>query len=100
MGSIFAEPRRSYTKAFGRYALELSRLMTIQDVAHHLGVSWDVIKEIVKEDLRHRFARPKLKHLRQLAIDEIKDARILMLATAGPNLRRLGRVIGTRQALA
>lgn len=67
----FAEPRRSYTKAFGRYALELSRLMTIQDVAHHLGVSWDVIKEIVKEDLRRRFARPKLKHLRQLAIDEI-----------------------------
>ena len=67
----FAEPRRSYTKAFARYALELSRLMTIQDVAHHLGVSWDVIKDIVKADLHRRFARPKLKHLRQLAIDEI-----------------------------
>ena len=67
----FAEPRRSYTKAFGRYALELSRLMTIQDVAHHLGISWDVVKDIVKDDLRRRFARPKLKHLRQLAIDEI-----------------------------
>lgn len=67
----FAEPRRSYTKAFARYALELSRCMTIQDVAHHLGVSWDVIKEIVKQDLRRRFARPKFKHLRQLAIDEI-----------------------------
>jgi transposase len=45
--------------------------MTIQDVAHHLGVSWDVIKDIVKEDWHRRFARPKLKHLRQLAIDEI-----------------------------
>jgi transposase len=67
----FAEPRRSYTKAFGRYALELSRLMTIQDVAYHLGISWDVVKDIVKDDLRRRFARPKLKHLRQLAIDEI-----------------------------
>jgi transposase len=67
----FAEPRRSYTKAFGRYALELSRLMTIQDVARHLGISWDVVKDIVKDDLRRRFARPKLKHLRQLAIDEI-----------------------------
>jgi transposase len=67
----FADPRRSYTKAFGRYALELSRFMTIQDVAHHLGVSWDVIKEIVKDDLSRRFAKPKLKHLRQLAIDEI-----------------------------
>jgi transposase len=67
----FAEPRLSYTKAFGRYALELSRLMTIQDVAHHLDVSWDVIKDIIKGDLQRRFAKPKLKHLRQLAIDEI-----------------------------
>lgn len=67
----FAEPRRSYTKAFARYALELSRLMTIQDVARHLDISWDVIKDIQKEDLSRRFGRPKLKHLRQLAIDEI-----------------------------
>jgi len=29
----FAEPRRSYTKSFARYVLELSRLMTIKDVA-------------------------------------------------------------------
>jgi transposase len=67
----FADPRVHYTKAFARFALELSRLMTIQDVAHHLGVSWDVIKEIVKQDLQRRFARPKLKQLRQIAIDEI-----------------------------
>jgi len=67
----FADPRRSYTKAFARYALELCRFMTIQDVAHHLGVSWDVIKEIHKQDLGRRFGRPKLKQLRQIAIDEI-----------------------------
>lgn len=67
----FAQPRRSYTKSFARYVLELSRLMTIKDVALHLGVSWDVVKEIVKRDLKRRFARPKLKHLRQIAIDEI-----------------------------
>jgi transposase len=67
----FAQPRKSYTKAFARYALELSRFMTIQDVAHHLDISWDVIKDIQKEDLRRRFGHPKLKHLKQLAIDEI-----------------------------
>ena len=67
----FAEPRLSYTKAFGRYALELCRLMTIQDVAQHLEVSWDVIKDLLKGDLQRRFAKPKLRHLRQLAIDEI-----------------------------
>jgi transposase len=67
----FADPRRTYTKAFERYALELSRSMTILDVARHLGVGWDLIKEIVKRDLSRRFAKPKLKHLRRIAIDEI-----------------------------
>jgi transposase len=71
----FADVRRSYTRAFERYALELSRRMTIRDVAKHLGVSWDVIKDIQKRDLSHRFAKPKLKHLRQIAIDEISVAK-------------------------
>src|SRR4051812_8677367 len=68
---LFADPRRTYTKAFERYALELSRRMTIRDVARHLNVSWDVIKDIQKRDLSRRYARVKLKHLRRIAIDEI-----------------------------
>jgi transposase len=71
----FADPRRSYTKAFQRYALELSKRMTIRDVAMHLGVGWDVIKDIQRRDLSHRFAKPKLKHLRHIAIDEIAVAK-------------------------
>lgn len=67
----FAEQRRSYTRAFERYALELCRHMTIQAVANHLGVSWDVIKDIQKRHLQRRFKRPKLKHLKRIAIDEI-----------------------------
>ena len=67
----FADPRRSYIRSFAQYVLELARRMTIRDVALHLGVSWDVVKEIVKGDLQKRFSRPKLKHLRQIAIDEI-----------------------------
>ena len=67
----FADPRVTYTKSFERYALELSRFMTIKDVADHLSISWDVIKEIQKRKLQRRFAKPKLKHLRQIAIDEI-----------------------------
>jgi transposase len=43
----FAEPRRRHTKAFARYALELSRYTTIQDAARHLGGRWDTIKEIL-----------------------------------------------------
>jgi transposase len=71
----FAEPRRSYTKPFERYVLELSRSMTILDVAHHLDVGWDLVKDIQKRDLSRRYAKPKLKHLRAIAIDEIAIAK-------------------------
>lgn len=67
----FAPPRHGYTKAFARYALELARHMTIKDVAQHLCVSWDVIKELKKTYLRKHFAKPSLKDVRQIAIDEI-----------------------------
>jgi transposase len=75
VGVSFADPRRSYTKSFERYALELGRSMTIRDVARHLDVSWDTIKDIQKRDLSRRYARPKLKHLRRIAIDEIAVAK-------------------------
>jgi transposase len=71
----FADPRRTYTKAFERYVLELSRRMTIRDVAAHLNVGWDLVKDIQKRDLWRRFAKPKLKHLRRIAIDEIAVAK-------------------------
>jgi transposase len=67
----FAEPKKRYTRAFERYALDLSRHMTIQDVAKHLQVGWDTIKEIQARSLQRRFGKPKLKNLRQIAIDEI-----------------------------
>ena len=67
----FADPRFSYSHAFERYALELSKHMTIQDVARHLGISWDAIKEIQKRDLTRRFSRPCLKNVQRIAIDEI-----------------------------
>jgi transposase len=72
---LFGDPRRSYTKSFERYALELSQSRTIRDVALHLNVGWDLIKEIQKRDLSRRYGKPKLKHLRYIAIDEITVAK-------------------------
>ena len=71
----FADPQRSYTRAFERYVLELSRLMCVQDVARHLQVSWDIVRDIQKRHLVRRYSRPKLKHLRHIAIDEISVGR-------------------------
>jgi transposase len=67
----FADSRFSYTRAFERYVLELSKHMTILDVARHLHVSWDVVKDIQKRYLKKKFSRLALKDLRYLAIDEI-----------------------------
>ena len=67
----FADPKKRYTRGFERYVLELSRFTTIQDVARHLGVSWDTVKEIQKQSLQRRFGKPKLHKLKQIAIDEI-----------------------------
>src|SRR6516225_7548684 len=67
----FADPKKRYTRSFERYALELSRHMAIKDVADHLGVSWDTIKDIQARSLQRRFGKPKLHKLRQIAIDEI-----------------------------
>lgn len=67
----FAEPKKHYTRSLERYALELSRHMTIQDVADHLVLSWDTVKDIQARYLKRRFGKPKLDKLKQIAIDEI-----------------------------
>lgn len=67
----FADPRYSYSRAFENYVLDLSKQMTIQDVAQFLGISWDVIKDIQKRYLKKKYDKIKLKNLEYIAIDEI-----------------------------
>jgi len=71
----FADERRRYTHAFERYVLELSQRMTIRDVAEHLQVGWDLVKDIQHRYLSGKFRRIKLTHLRQIALDEIAIGR-------------------------
>ena len=71
----FADSRKSYTRPLERYVLDLCKRMTIRDVARHLGMSWDTVKNIHKRHLHHRFARPRLKDLTHIAIDEISIGR-------------------------
>ena len=67
----FAEPKRQHTKSFERYVMELLQFMTPQDVSRYLDISWDSANDIQKRRLGRRFARPKLKRLKEIAIDEI-----------------------------
>jgi transposase len=56
--------------SFRRYVLELSRIGTIADVAGHLGVGWDLVKEIQKEYLVKNYSRSNLENVEYIAIDE------------------------------
>jgi transposase len=67
----FADEHRRYARSFERYVLELSRHMTIKGVARHLQISWGTVKEIQKQHLERHYACPKLRHLKEIAIDEI-----------------------------
>ncbi|MFH2122778.1 MAG: ISL3 family transposase, partial [Pseudomonadota bacterium] len=67
----FADPRFTYTRALGRYVLDLARHMTIVDVSKHLRLSWDIVKDIQKKYLQKKYDKPDLKSLKRIAIDEI-----------------------------
>jgi len=71
----FADRRRSYVRPFERYALELCDVMTIQDVANHLEVSWGLVKGIHKGHLKRNYERPRLADVEYIAIDEISLGR-------------------------
>jgi len=66
-----AESRVTYTRAFERYVLELCQRTTIQDVAQHLGIGWDTVKDIQKCHLQKHYGNPPLKQVRRIGIDEI-----------------------------
>ncbi len=83
----FADEYRRHTRAFARYAVELTGMATIQDVANHLCVGWDLIKELKKSDLARRYRKPKLRRLKHLAVDEICIGRGRALPNAGARSR-------------
>jgi transposase len=64
-------PGCNYTRAFARLVVSLRPMMTIKDIAMHLGVSESMIRGIDKRYLKRNFGRPRLKRLKVLAIDEI-----------------------------
>jgi transposase len=71
VGVSFADPGRSYTRSFERLVLDLRQSMTLRDVARHLGISDWMVRDIEKRYLGRHFAKPRLKDLKHIAIDEI-----------------------------
>ena len=66
----FAQGNTRYTRSFATTVLELLRFGTIQAVAEHLHVSWDLVKEIHKNWLAAKYRAIDLSAVRYLGIDE------------------------------
>jgi len=60
-----------YTEKLATYADVLSRVMTIRDAAEVSGLSWDTVKDIVKDRLKKDYGHIPCRHLKNLSIDEI-----------------------------
>ena len=67
----FARPYVRYTRKLQELVDQLSRVMTLQDVAQLTGLDWDTVKGIVKRRLRRDYGRLHFKGARYLSIDEI-----------------------------
>ena len=70
-GPPFAPAYVHYTHKLADYAQALSRVMTIADAAEVAGLSWDTVKDIVKERLQRDYGQIGLKTVKHLSIDEI-----------------------------
>ena len=66
-----AADRKSYTLALARLVAQLCEQMTLQAVAHYVGLNWETVKDILKAQLRRRLKRRCLRRVRTLAIDEV-----------------------------
>ena len=67
----FAQPKKHYLKALGRYVIDLCSVMTIAAVSEMTGLCWDTVKAIHKQYLGRKYKNPKLKNLKYIAIDEL-----------------------------
>ena len=73
--AAFTAPRKSYSKGFERYVLDLLGFGTVDHVARHTGVGWDMVKDIHKAHLKRRYDKPPLGGLTAIAIDEFYAGR-------------------------
>ena len=64
-------PYLRVTTRLARYVYQLCQMMTVSDVADHLGLDWKTVKAIDKYYLERDFGQPHYDDLRILAVDEI-----------------------------
>lgn len=66
----FADAKKTYTKGFEHFVNDLCRVMSLQDACKIARVGWDTVKRIEQNYLARHYAKPRLKYVRHIAIDE------------------------------
>lgn len=64
-------PGKRLTKRLARYVADLYKLMSVKEVAEHLGLNWKTVKAIDKQTLQETFGETDYQGIRILAVDEI-----------------------------
>ncbi len=68
-------PKKNHTHSFARLVVDLRKMMTAKDTARYLGVSDRMVRDIDKSYLMRKFAKPRLRDLKSIAIDEFSVAK-------------------------
>lgn len=66
----FAKGKQRMSQAFINHILDLLKMGTINDVARHLCIGWDAVKEIHKLYFQNRYKEIDLSKIEHLSIDE------------------------------
>lgn len=88
----FMPGMRRMTKSFIRYVLDLLKFGTIKDVAEHVGLGWDAVKELHLEALEKKYEDISLEDVEYVAIDEFSIRKGHEYMTVVSDLRT-GRII-------
>jgi transposase len=67
----FVDPSARVTKRLADYIAQLCRILSVKEVADHLGLDWKLVKRCDKEALQREYPGTDTKGLRILAVDEI-----------------------------
>jgi transposase len=66
----FTDGKHRYVRSFALTLLDLLKFGTIRAVAAHLGVGWDMVKEIHKDRLSQLYGKMQLREVRYIGGDE------------------------------
>jgi transposase len=69
------DPYLRVTRRLATYVYQLCQMMTVAEVARHLGLDWKTVKAIDKKFLEKHYGQPDLNGLQILAVDEISVRR-------------------------